>query len=77
MIIIEQSKTYFVNFNNVCQMTLAVDEDEKEYAIIAKTVDKEELVMGIYSTEEKAKEVLEKIYTFYGLGQKLVKMPEE
>lgn len=68
MIIVNQEKTYLVNFNNVCQVSLAVDEEETEYAIAVQTVDKEEIIMGIYKTEERAKEVLQeiiKVYKFY------------
>ncbi len=61
MIIVNQEKTYLVNFNNVCQVSLAVDKEETEYAIAVQTVDKEEIIMGIYKTEERAKEVLQEI----------------
>lgn len=29
MIIVNQEETYLVNFNNVCQVSLAVNEEEK------------------------------------------------
>ena len=65
MIIVNQEKTYLVNFNNVCQVTLAVNEEETEYAIVVQTVDKEEIIMGTYKTEERAKEVLQEIIKSY------------
>lgn len=65
MIIIEQDKTYFVNFNNVSQVTLAVNKEEEEYAVMVQTIDEEELIMGIYKTEEREKEVLEEIIEKY------------
>lgn len=65
MIIIEQEKTYLVNFDNVSQITLGIDKEEKEYAVIAQTIDKEEILLGIYRTEERAKEVLQEIITKY------------
>ena len=65
MIIVEQDKTYLVNFDNVEQITLAVDREEKEYGVIATTTSNEEIVMGIYKTEERAKEVLQEIITRY------------
>lgn len=65
MIIVEQEKTYLINFDNVGQITLAIDEEGKEYAVIAQTIDKEEIVMGIYKTEERAKEVLQEIVKAY------------
>lgn len=65
MIIVNQEKTYLVNFNNVCRVTLAVDEEETEYAIAVQTVDKEEIIMGTYKTEERAKEVLQEIIKSY------------
>lgn len=69
MIIVNQDKTYLVNFNNVCQVTLAVDEEETEYAIMVQTVDKEEIMMGIYKSEERAKEVLQEIVKVYANGK--------
>lgn len=65
MIIVEQEKTYLVNFNNVSQITLAVNEEENEYAVIAQTIDKEEIVLGVYGTEERVKEVLQEIQDSY------------
>lgn len=72
MIIIEQDKTYFVNFNNVSQVTLAVNKEEEEYAVMVQTIDEEELIMGIYKTEERAKEVLEEITERYTNWNNLV-----
>ena len=65
MIIVSQEKTYLVNFNNICQVSLAVDKEETEYAIAVQTVDKEEIIMGAYKTEERAKEVLQEIIKSY------------
>lgn len=65
MIIVEQEKTYLVNFNNVSQITLAVNEEENEYAAIAQTIDKEEIALGVYGTEERVKEVLQEIQDSY------------
>lgn len=72
MIIVNQEKTYLVNFNNVCQASLAVDEEETEYAIVVQTVDKEKIIMGIYATEERTKEVLREIYCRYEHSQSLL-----
>ena len=69
MIIIEQDKTYFVNFNNVSQVTLAVNKEEEEYAVMVQTIDEEELIMGIYKTEERAKEVLREIVDTFGIRE--------
>jgi len=65
MIIVEQDNTYFVNYNNVICITVAVDEEETEYAIVAKMVKDNEIVLGIYNTEERAKEVLQEIVKCY------------
>lgn len=65
MIIVEQDKTYFVNYNNVICITVAVDEEEIEYAIVAETIKDSEIILGIYKTEERAKEVLQEITDAY------------
>lgn len=57
MIIVEQNETYLVNFDNVEHISIAVDEEEKEYAIISVTKN-DEIVLGVYETEERAKKVL-------------------
>lgn len=65
MLIVEQDKTYFVNFENVEHVTLGVDKEETEYAVIAKTSNDDEIVLGTYKTEERAKEVLQEITENY------------
>ena len=72
MIIVEQDKTYLVNFDNVEQVTLAVDKEGKKYAVIVTTTSNEEIVMGIYKTEERAKEVLGEIVESYTNWNNLV-----
>ena len=61
MIIVEQDGTYFVNLKNTGQITMAVDREKTEYAIIAETLNDNDVVLGIYATEERAKEVLQEI----------------
>ena len=70
MIIIEQDGTYFVNFKNIEQITMAVDREETEYAIIAETLNDDEVVLGTYATEKRAKEVLQEIIKHYNLLKK-------
>lgn len=65
MIIVEQNKTYLVNFDNVEHITIAENEEETEYAIISVTKSKTEIILGVYETEEKAKQILKKIISFY------------
>ena len=72
MIIIEQDGTYFVNFKNIEQITMAVDREETEYAIIAETLNDDEVVLGTYATEERAKEVLQEIIERYTNWNNLV-----
>ena len=72
MVIVEQDKTYLVNFDNVEQVTLAVDKEETKYAVIVTTTSNEEIVMGIYKTEERAKEVLGEIVESYTNWNNLV-----
>lgn len=89
MIIVEQDKTYLINFENTAQISLAVNEKEDAYAIMAQTIDEEQTVLGVYKTEERAKEVLQEIITRYknwenlkagqptGLCLPVYEMPEE
>lgn len=65
MIIVEQNKTYLVNFDNVEHITIAKNEEETEYAIISVTKSRDEIILGVYETEEKAKQILKKIISFY------------
>lgn len=65
MIIVEQDGTYAVNYDNVEVITVAVNKEEREYAIIAERVSDNKVIMGIYNTEKRAKEVLEEIIIAY------------
>ena len=65
MIIVEQNKTYLVNFDNVEHISIAVDEEETEYAIVSVTKSRDEIILGVYETEERAKEVLNAIKEKY------------
>lgn len=72
MIIVEQNGTYFVNLKNTGQITMAVDREKTEYAIIAETLNDNDVVLGIYATEERAKEVLQEIIERYTNWNNLV-----
>lgn len=72
MIIVEQDGTYFVNLKNTGQITMAVDREKTEYAIIAETLNDNDVVLGIYATEERAKEVLQEIIERYTNWNNLV-----
>lgn len=65
MVIVEQEKTYLINFDNTTQITLAVDKEEKEFAVMAETTKSKDIILGIYKTEERAKEVLFEIIDRY------------
>lgn len=65
MIIVEQNETYLVNFDNVEHITIAENEEKTEYAIISVTKSKTEIILGVYETEEKAKQILKEIISFY------------
>lgn len=88
MIIVSKDKKIITNFDNV--LAIQIDEHikntdgEKDYEIVAITEEKMANI-GVYETEERAKEVLEEIvdtYKFnrcYAVGQKqaVYEMPEE
>lgn len=79
MIIVEQEKTYLINFDNTTQITLATDKEEKEFAIIAETTKSKDIVLGIYKTEERAKEVLREIIEIHkvAIPTAVYEMPKE
>lgn len=64
MIIVSQDKTKIVNFDNLTQIYLTQDEEETETFIRYETVDSLYDDLGEYKTEERAKEVLQEIYTY-------------
>lgn len=76
MIIVEQNKTYLVNFDNVEHISIAVDEEETEYAIVSVTKSRDEIILGVYETEERAKKVLQDFInwvTITKISQNLIK----
>ena len=64
MIIVSQDKTKIVNFDNLTQIYITQDEEETETFIRCETVDSLYDDLGEYKTEERAKEVLQEIYTY-------------
>ena len=65
MIIVSQDKTKIVNFDNLTQIYITQDEEEKSYFIRYETVDRLYDDLGEYKTEERAKEVLQEILKYY------------
>lgn len=65
MIIVDQKRTWLVNFSNIIHIDLGVNKEKKEYAIIAKTNTGDEIIIGEYATEERTKEVLQEIVICY------------
>ena len=65
MIIVSQDKTKIVNFDNLTQIYITQDEEEKSYFIRYETVDSLYDDLGEYKTEERAKEVLQEIVEIY------------
>lgn len=65
MIIESQDKDKIVNFDNLTQIYITQDEEEKSYFIRYETVDSLYDDLGEYKTEERAKEVLQEIIDTY------------
>ena len=60
-----------INFNNIIEikvMYLSID-DEKCFGIIVETLNNKKKELGIYKTEERAKEVLQEIFKVYRLNK--------
>lgn len=90
MIIVSQDKDAILNFDNVIGIRTAVDvESKKEKLIAIDIIDGERYYIAKYTTEERAKEVLEEIIKTYtcwenfkygiaeGIGTPKYEMPKE
>lgn len=66
MIIVSQDKDNIINFDNLTQVYITQDEEEKAYFIRFETVDSLYEDLGEYKTKERAKEVLQEIITRHG-----------
>ena len=64
MIIVRKDKTKIVNFDNLIQIYITQDEEETANFIRYESVDSLYEDLGEYKTEERAKEVLQEIYTY-------------
>lgn len=77
MIIVSQDKDNIINFDNLTQVYITQDEEEKAYFIRFETVDSLYEDLGKYDTEERAEEVLRDIAHWYEIEAKVYRMPEE
>lgn len=64
MIIVSQDKTKIVNFDNIAHIFISKDSEKHFLIKYGKMTGTSEL-LGVYSTEERAKEVLQEIITTY------------
>lgn len=78
MIIVSDDKTYFVNFDNVTQISIGIN-DKEEYGIIVTTTNDDEFPLAVYKTEKRAKEVLDDIVNNYNITPlaMIYRMPKE
>jgi hypothetical protein len=73
MIIVSQDKKKIINFDNLTQVYIThCEEDNTGYFIRFETVDSLYEDLGEYSTEDRAKEVLEEIIERYTNWNNLV-----
>lgn len=77
MIIVSQDKDNIINFDNLTQVYITQDEEEKAYFIRFETVDSLYEDLGEYDTEERAEEILRDIVHWYEIEAKVYRMPEE
>ena len=79
MIILKQDKKGIVNFKNVTDIYVDKGEDEDKYFLFYIPVCSLEGldILGIYETEERAKEILADIYAKISEGKTTYKMPKE
>lgn len=77
MIIVSQDKDNIINFDNLTQVYITQNEEEKAYFIRFETVDSLYEDLGEYDTEERAEEVLRDITHWYEIDAKVYNMPED
>lgn len=70
MIIVSQDKSKIINFENleVIGIGNSLENDDGNFQILIETTSDNEMTIGEYKTEERAKEVLQEIikgYKFY------------
>lgn len=68
MIIESQDKKAIHNFDNV--LSLQIEPTLKEYSIEVYDAINDGSSLGIYSSEERAKEVLKEIFEFYEISKR-------
>ena len=61
MIIVSQEKNRIINFDNILQIYITIDEDDKGCYIQYEDCNNSYEGLGKYNTEERAKEVLQEI----------------
>jgi hypothetical protein len=67
MIIINQNKTMFLNFENIEAVGInnPLENNEGKFAILVETTSDHQYTIAIYKTEERANEVLNEILEEY------------
>lgn len=65
MIIVSQEKNRIINFDNILQIYITIDEDEKGCYIQYEDCNNSYEGLGKYNTKERAKEVLQEIIKSY------------
>jgi hypothetical protein len=66
MIIVSQEKNRIINSDNILQIYITIDEDDKGCYIQYEDCNNSYEGLGKYNTEERAKEVLQEITTRHG-----------
>ena len=74
MIIVNQDKTMIFNYKNIETIGIGnpLENDDGKFAILIETISDNQYPIGLYETEERAKEVLQEIVERYEGWQNLV-----
>lgn len=72
MIIVSQDKTELINFNNIVRLSADVNANGEFLIEAHNFCDDFETVIGIYKSEERAKEVLHEIVGLYRRCQQVI-----
>lgn len=73
MIILSQDKTEILNFDNIEVIGIGnpLENNDGKFQILVDTTNDNEFTIAEYETEERAKEVLEVIFDFFEVSQRM------
>ena len=71
MIILSQNKMMLINFDNISGIVIRKNNEDNMWQLQCKANEENKRILGKYKTEERAKEVLEVIFDFFEVSQRM------